>query len=435
MASLVYYAYAGNEVINASRTEAYAKALKLGFFRPVYKVPNMNALLGDAAYVNPTTDNAPWYDVDIPASAQFAGAYPLSVEGIEDSTYQSAVTESTIDGGVISRPRASTKSVVFSVALVASTEAGAEYGQRWLASALGAGVCGPRDVFGADLCYLFAQPTGIGDLTVGSAAATAAFSTNLRQLRRVTVVSGPTITAKKVMSCGGAVWTAQFTAVAANPFEYSDEIPIVKGVMDPSVVNPYVPGVTGVYSGTGVTFNEVPCPQQGFVPISDPLCPAVTPPPGPPTIALGCYVAPLVWTRRTFTIPKEMVPVWGQVVPLIQVHARYDTVRNLRIRFHPDIYNTGVVDPNNPCSFCGDFVFGYVPQNSTLIFDGSDRSVTVRDGGGAEQRAESLVYNTDGTPFTWPEFACGFGYVVTLDLDSTETQPPVIDMSLFNKSA
>jgi hypothetical protein len=119
------------------------------------------------------------------------------------------------------------------------------------------------------------------------------------------------------------------------------------------------------------------------------------------------------------------------VVPRLQVHAREDDVRNLRVRFYADPFQVGDVS-DDPCSFCGDMIVSYVPQGATMIIDGTDEVVNVVTAGGVTQRADSLVFASDGTPFDWPRLSCGFGYVVTMDLPEQAT-PPVVDLSLFER--
>ena len=77
----------------------------------------------------------------------------------------------------------------------------------------------------------------------------------------------------------------------------------------------------------------------------------------------------------------------------------------------------------------------YVPAGETLVLDGSDQLVYVETAGAAQQRrADSLVFATDGTPFTWPVLSCGFGYIVAVDLPQTATMPTV-DLSLYARVA
>jgi hypothetical protein len=499
-----YFAYDGNEVINVARTEAYAKNLEVGWFKPLFENDALPFMLGDGlSYKTPLLDDAPWVDSDVPDSLDFLGVYPLEVNGIEDSTREATTVQSLNDGGVPGRLRHATKTLNFNTILIGTTDAAVEYGFRWLKQALLGGPCGPSGItahLGAELCYLASEPDmeipgetdrgvmahfiggrymndewvlnedvvlsggGVAPLPNyefegGTAYVTGGFITDkpwpfefdassrlsvdpeecltpyIRNLRRVLFNTGPTVTSKRTLSGGqGTVWTVQFTATVGNPWELSAEVPVIQGFLDPEVAIPWVGGVEpegAVIDLDGYVHPDADCAEAVYRPIYDPLFPAVVPPPGPPNIPLGNYSPPLSWRRRQFTIPRQYVPLWGEVVPVIKVHARTADTRNLRVRFYADPDGTADIS-EDPCAFCGDIVISYVPQDHTLVFDGAEQRVYVVSPGGSKRRADSLVYATDGTPFEWPALSCGFGYIVTLDLPQTAATP-VVDLSLFSR--
>ena len=150
-------------------------------------------------------------------------------------------------------------------------------------------------------------------------------------------------------------------------------------------------------------------------------------------MALGCYDPPQNWRRRQITIPATYIPLWGEVVPVFNVHARTTDVRNLRLRFYADVDSDGDIS-DDPCAYCGDIVVSFVPEGFTLVFDGVNRQVYAYDAHQNRRRADSLVFSTDGTPFDWPLLTCGMGYIVTLDLPQTQ-YPPVFDLSLFSRAS
>jgi hypothetical protein len=521
-----YFEYAGNEIINGPRVEAYAR--HLSWFKKYFKNPVLAPMLGHRPYQSPLVDDAPWTDPDDEASYDFLGVYPLSVDGLENSSRSSVVTESLGDGGTPGRVRHGTKQPVFNVALIANSEAGAEYGMKWLRRAtLGAG-CGPNatdDCFGAALCYLSSEPQAdlqsvprgstaavlsggnadtdadivvsggdafsdagtaitrpwsdpeawdggeswttfstdtfdpdhLGDTTMSGGDAssvpgllsrtTSLFNVTtyagddpvnclppyLRSLRQVVFNTGPTLTAKHSLR-GGEAWIVTFTGVAGNPAELGPELEVVTGFLDPNVANPWAGGLTpegGIIDLDGFMLSdESPCDPITPTPIYDPLHPAIILPPGAPSVPLGFFTPPVNWRRRQFTIPKQYVPAWGEVVPKIAVHARDDDVRSLRLRFYADPYLIGDIS-DDPCAFCGDIILSYIPQGATMTLDGAEETVTVLSDG-VVRRADSLVFSSDGTPFTWPRLTCGFGYVVTVDL-AEQDPPPVIDLSLFER--
>lgn len=174
-----YFSFAGNEIVNAGRTTAYAKALT-----PMLQVDNcvgcddlrlaVNlAIPGNPTrtgadielqtrYTTPKADLAPWYDANDPDTEGFAGFLPLSVSGIVDSTREANVIEGTKDGGSIGRPRRKTKEVRMSGVLIAKSEPSLEAGMRWLKAALQGRNC--NDVDGCDgyeLRYFDACPDSI----------------------------------------------------------------------------------------------------------------------------------------------------------------------------------------------------------------------------------------------------------------------------------
>lgn len=431
-----WFEYGGAEIVNASRTEAYAKHFGASWFKPVYRNTDLVSILGDDRYDTPLQDDAPWTDPDIADSYDFFGCYPLDVGGVEDSTSSSVITESTLDGGVPGRPRRSSKTVVFSLVLVGASEAGVEYGFQWLKQAMSAGPCAGRESSacgGTELCYFSSEPCV--DWANCTGDPTDCMDPLLRNLRRIVPTVGPVVTGKLKMTDEGTAWLVSMTLVAGNPIEFGVDIPLLDGFMDPTVNIPYVGGIIpdgGQFDEDGFVQDDPNCPSRVITPIFDPLCPAVIVPPDAPDVDLSCFKFPVNYRRRQATIPRQFIPAWAEVVPLIEVFAPVEC-RALRLRFYSDPRGDG--DPNaDPCSFCGDIVFSYIPANSTLVFDGSDEVVYLRTGKGVNRRADSLVFGTDGKPFDWPVLTCGEGYVVTFDLPQTQS-PPVVDLTLVPRAA
>ena len=87
---------------------------------------------------------------------------------------------------------------------------------------------------------------------------------------------------------------------------------------------PWAPGITGGdYDLQGFVVDEVPCEVPIFSPIYDPLCPTLVPPPRPANVPLLCFDPPENWRRRQITIPAQYITTWGDLVPVVQVHARW----------------------------------------------------------------------------------------------------------------
>lgn len=431
MAWPCYWTIAGTEVINAARTEKYAESAP--WFVPVYKPHHLDEILGET-YIDPQTDDAPWYDPDVPESKDFWGAYPLDVTGMDDSTRTSTPVESTLDGGSPGRLRHAIRAGVFSVALVGANEAAVSYGFSWLKAALLGSTCGPSgqataNCMGSQMCFYTADPGYSGSVCVPSDGIDNS-DRYFRAVYWVVVNNGPTVTSRNNTSDGGVVWSATWTAVCGVPFAYGMEVPVVQGLFNPSVPDPAVGG--GTYDDVGHSITDIDCAAADYQPVTDPLCPALVPPPLPPGIEIDCYTPPTTWTRRQFTIPADLLTEWSDAVIKVSL-ATTSLVRSLRLRFFAD--PDGTLNPDtDPCAFCAEMVISYIPGDGVMQIDGTVQVITFESAGGNSRRAEGLVFSTDGSPFTWPQLACGVQYVVTVDSDPAQVMP-FLDLSILQRDA
>lgn len=155
-----WLSFGGTEIANRSRVMEYVKTLlpNLTLKDPCgsgCSCDHLADLLGEKRYATPLIDDAPWLDVDAPASYDFLGVFPTSIVGIDDSTVTAEVVESPDSGGWVVNRREATREIRVSVATFATSDEGAHYGTQWLKSVLD-GSCDtatddePRD----QLCYL-----------------------------------------------------------------------------------------------------------------------------------------------------------------------------------------------------------------------------------------------------------------------------------------
>lgn len=438
-----YFTYDGTEIINVARTEAYAADRR--WFRPQFENPDLRTVLGHSAYTDPATDNAPWYDPDNPITAEFFGAYPLDITGVDDSTHTGLVVENIGDGGVVTAPRKGTKVLVFNLVLLAASDAGAEVGKQWLKRILTAPLCQPVTCLGADLTYFAAEPRlsvppdrCVGGVWVPSSP-TDAQNRLLRTLRRVSTTVGLTDTAKRRTTDGGAAWSVQMTLTAGNPAEFGVSKAVLDGWMQSGVTNPWPGGVTpsgGSLVTTPYSVTDEPCFDPQFQPVYDPLYPTIVAPPPAPDITWHSSVPPTTWDRRRFVLPAQFVPEWEVVHPIISLTttgADVDT-RNIRVRIYPDRLGTGDMDPDEPCDFVSDLVVTYIPPLSTLTIDAAGQAVYLSQPPNVVRRADTLVTDSHGEPFVWPALSCGLAHVVAVDTQPGEATP-YVDFSLVGKSA
>jgi hypothetical protein len=437
MAWVGWFQFGGNEIINASRTEKYAS--DHGWFKPVYKSEALEAVLGDS-YTTPFADNAPWIDSANPLTYDFYGCYPLSVTGIDDSTATATVTEGVLDGGVASQVRRQSRAVVFSLALVGASDGAVEAGMRWLRSVTSNAPCGEtRSCAGDTLCFLSSEPCVDWETcNTLSNKPVDCFPQYLQGLYRVTTTVSPTVTRKMDMADGGAVWLVSMTLTAVNPYVYSGPDYFVRNFMGPhsnTSSNPYVdPNLPGRdWDADGIASQESNCWIPTWQPLTDPLCPAIIPPPSPVQVALNCYDFPQNFRRRYFVIPNQVVPLWDDLVPTFTIKTGDSEVRPIRVRFYAE-------DPFHPdltpdeCSFCGEMTIGYIPANSIMVIDAVQRTIYCSVQDGPLRRADSLVYGNGGQPFSWPLLTCGYRYRVTVDM-LLDADPPTMDMTLYSRSA
>lgn len=420
-----YFTYGGREVINAARARAYARGMGLSVVRSTGTKVDIAALVGDAPYVDPVTDGAPWYAPNDPASADFAGVIPVSVSGIENSSRSANGFNYTGDGGNPGALRHQMKEAVFSVVLVGKSDCAVESGFRWLKRTLMARQCvtsRPSLCFGEDLAYFSCEPDG------GSWA-----TDYYRYLRNVVVVGGPSITGKRtIKGCGSTVWTVQWTVRAGDPFEYSAPVQVLEA-LGPigSDTDPYAPGFTGDFGED--TFTVAPCPVPVYSPIFDPNCPALVTPPGPPILQIGCY-EPMEgeWKRSYAEIPASAIPLWDEARPVITIEGDpIEATRNVRVAFYSKDF-----DPEEGCDhLVGEFRISYIPADAQMVIDAVANRVYIDDGSGYLRSADSLVLGGDNTPINWFGLSCNEEYYVTLDQDDDAVAEPVLSLSLAGRTA
>ena len=173
--------------------------------------------IGDSAY---TITTAPWYDPARPESAEFAGVWIMSVEGMDTVQIQRDISESVCAGGSAGVARPTTQKIAFSALVVACTNAGARYGLGWLA------------------CQLHRADARGGVLGVRLVVVhehTAATPASLRRVRHgVVLTQSPTVV--DLSGKGGSrqhrqasIFRVEWEMVALNPYAYGSKsvLPVV----------------------------------------------------------------------------------------------------------------------------------------------------------------------------------------------------------------
>lgn len=151
----------GTEIVNASRTLAYLRTVAPGLkMTGCGECADLGRVLGDGEYASPLVDQPDWFDAENPDTWNFAGFYPLSVVGLDDSTRVAPVLDSLADGGSVGRVRHGPREIRVSGLLIAADECSLEVGRSWLKKALDGNPC--RDAAGGcegdDLCVMSCCP-------------------------------------------------------------------------------------------------------------------------------------------------------------------------------------------------------------------------------------------------------------------------------------
>lgn len=390
----------GVELVNLSRTAQLAEAMGV---TQVWTQPGdvswIETALGADSYDDITT--APWYDAAYPASAEFAGIVPLSFPGLGDSTKTASTTEYLDDGGTSSRPRSATLPIVASVVLVASTDAGAEYGKRWLNRVLAAGA---------------SSLTCIGSVLRYFRYADAA--SPIAHHRDVKVTRGTSITRRVIRDCQVSLF-ATFTLTANDPFEYGELQDSLTGLGT-------APGGPGLVSNGTLALVETPCPVYNYDPIYDPLYPAlVAPPTAPDFLPDGWTIEDGDEFTRKWAIVDPIEPSSLRVVPVMTLTTP-DVARMVRVSIWPSSALA-----SEQCDPLFSAVVTYLPGAIDFTLDGEQKAAYVYDGV-TFRRTDSLVYSPDARPVDWAAFTSAGGLLVALDTFNGETV--TLDVGFVSKS-
>lgn len=378
------------ELFNLSRTAQLAEALGID---SVWTTPEsvawIETALGGVDYDD--IEEAPWYDPEAPASAEFAGLVPLSFRGLDDSTRESTPVEFITDGGNPGRARNATLPIVASVAVIASTDRGAEFGNRWLARLLRGGSVSSSTCTGADLRYFrYAEAT----------APTA-------HRRNVKMTRAPSVTRKRTADCN-VTWWVTFTLTAGDPYEYGEPFPIIETLGTSGASG------SGIIESGAVALVESGCPTYNYDPIYDPLYPALVESPTVPDLL------PAGWTitegdtfDRFWAKIDPLDPSSLLTVPRITLYS-VSSARMVRV----SIWSSDQTEYDQ-CDPLFGTVVAYIPPSMDFVIDGEPQASYAWDGFSPQvRRTDSLVYSLDAGPVQWTAFNDPEYLIVTIDIFS-----------------
>lgn len=402
--------------------------------------PDLDLGLGYPGGYNPS--DMPWYDPLEPESIDFAGLLVTSVTGLNPGEFTRPVTETAGVGAIIGQGRQSAPQIVVTGLLMAATCCAAEFGLRWLRSAL-RGACASGCGTGVDLTVLSCVPDFPDQDCVGNAAALAVaiaacggnaeceadaqarflptdyealLAPYYRTFKNAALVAGPTVSQiipRGCPSCYECGFTeVTFTIAASDPCMYREPIEVATAeafvCQDPStdcVV--WVDNLDG-------TADCDDCPDEADC-ATDPNCVDVTPP-SMPTITNPCVVELCEgarFCRACFTIPKGLIPNTAEGALQLNIYSGATAMRGINVRVWENPLGLSVDDLDS-CDACSELNISYIGPQSTLTIDGAARTSTIACPTGSSVRANAFIASGSGSSsFTYPTLiGCGGPYTV-----------------------
>lgn len=408
----------GIEIINTARVQAYAVsapegddgcggATSLGCACPGLA----RAVEGEGfdRYTDPVTDEAGWYDVTVPHSADFLGVLGLEEEGLGSGTLSRTPTTLAAGGSNIGVSRFDHREFTYKVILVARSEAGMSYGLSWLNSAL-RGPAGDGGCWGTEACVFAWCPR---DEEEGDAAH--------RVLYDVGLLDPPTIQERFRAASGLWFVEVDFTLIAGNPHLFG--LPYVSlgpgdGVRD----------IVRVPAGgpTSECEEYQPC-------LRDAECPPPPLPPPPPQPVDPCWpLSPFRAQRVMFNVPPGGVNSWADTVPVVRVDTGSMAMRRLSVRFYSNPTGADCSRFTDRCSACGEVNIAFLPPNTQMVVDGRVQRATMDcSGGRGLALSRPTLFGPGGGLFSWPEIECASGLCIEVlwqDSGSSPSAQVSIDM-------
>lgn len=387
-----YLSIGGVELLNRARAHAYITALLAGKIDVRCDTAGLRTALGHAAYTTPAADNAPWHRAARPATGRFAGLFPGSFQGVENSTHSVEVTELSAGGAVMTSPRYGPKEIRFVATALAQDETAMEEGLAWVRDILDGRSSAGIGCTGRELGMFAAKPT-----TTAEAAALS------RTFYRADVTESLQVTRKFPVN-GFVMWQVEFTVTAGLPWAFTKVTPVGTLAMD-TALNFQDPAGEDCSAVNDDAYNDF---------VDDPFFTGITRPPRAPVILPPNIITLTSWRRKTLAIPVSTSGRWGRVAPIVQVNTE-TAVQFLRVRFYRA--SAGV----SGCDFDGEFLVSYIPAGATLTLDSILREATLTLSDGRVVPAGHLLFGSGGRPFLWPSLGGQDTYTMTADLMPDQT--------------
>ncbi|MEZ0073629.1 hypothetical protein [Planotetraspora sp. GP83] len=435
-----YLLLGDTEIANHARLDAYLQSVGSPLTtREACGCPTFTAqLVGDQPYTTPQADAAPWWDPNVPASAEFAGLMVLEVAGLGDHPVKRTVTTAVAGGAALGPPRVQPRTIVVTALVLGSTCCGVDYGLNWLARALeGCGTpkcgdCPSAACGGTDLTVYNCCPSESLDVEEFTAR-------HRRTLRRVALVDGPTVVARAGDGCttgdgcstGADILTVEFTLTAATPWLWADPVPILDAAIPRDSSNNCIQWCVHPSANCPGPCALAACPEPPVL-CSDPTCRTPTPPSPPPPDT--CFCQALAPDVQCFDLDRSSRARWFPDAPVIVIDAGAAALRRLTVTF----YERTAAQAGMTCAQIADagrcaphsvYHAAYVPGGGTLTLDGQVGRATVTCQGVTETSPD--VFGRDGAPPSWRLLECNaFCVCISSDPLFTPAADATVSISL-----
>lgn len=421
---------AGQEIVNDARTLAY---LANG-----YGPLNMQISGGCACdrireliecdsdpYTSPAADPAPWYDVSVPESADFAGFLTTEFEGL-GSTFTRTPTDKITGGAVLGRLKPGPRTMIWRGYLFGRSDCAVRYGLSWMTANLSGNPACDTSCGGEELELLVCCPELTETPPISGCASLPAIQrpsvcppftepNAFRSLKNVGLVDGPKILSQRKIGCKNCgnfdcagdslIMEIEFTLIAGNPYLYGCPVCLC---VDQGFVQPADCAEGDFWLKVDPATAPADCGHDDCVTTTDctetdSLCDPVDLPDIPP-FEDGCFCDPLQPIQNCCPIDSSSFSQFFEGAPVIEITTGAKPMRATTVRFFENLLGKDCCDvSSNPCLNCDSLQIRYIPPHSTLTIDGTTRRVTILcPGVTIPQSAEHLTV----TPFAWPILQC-----------------------------
>lgn len=413
-----WLSFAGTEIVNEARLNAYAQSLNLTGFLGCDECPTLRTALEHAPYTTPQADDAPWFDIGVPESGQVAGFQMVSIEGLGDTSTR-RVDELARDGAVIGSRRRASRELVMVIRAYAATECALSYAAGWLARALKGSECAPKFLGYSppnsgvtcgsyDLCLLTCCPTVPLDI-----------STYLVKLFKTAVVEGPAVlthqsSVEPGSDCGLAVCDMEITFRAGDPGWFSSPLTLFDEKINDYFIGTSTYDIKETYEQLGCGLNAcftpppIGCPPGTGIGETDPY----------PTPCIGNSSGVYNYYSTSLNFSGYPGSKWFDLVPIITYTGSPSTNSvegPIAITLHRKIAGQACSVEKDGCEVCLEMFAPVMRAGQPNLFDWITQK-------GYYQSDQALscnfpVYTRGLAPFNWPTLTCGTEFCLHVFID------------------